>query len=135
MFMNIEDEISIRIIDKYMNTLGNKLINKMTCSDVKYNFSVSLVDLYKGEERWKFSDDWRNNYDYVVVIDSEIPVSRVVCNEYKEKYLKDEVAISYPLLWAFVPVMKEELRKYLSVDLDSVSFGKAGIHFNNYKKL
>jgi hypothetical protein len=130
--MNIEDETTIRIIAKYMNTLGNKLINKMTCSDVKYNFSVSLVDLYKGEERWKFSDDWRNNYDYVVVIDSEIPVSRVVCNEYKEKYLKDEVAISYPLLWAFVPVMKEELKKYLSVDLYS---GKAGIHFNNYKKL
>ena len=85
--MNIEDEIVPKMITKYLNTLGNDKINKMTCSDTKYGFSVHIVDLYKGEERWDFDDSWRNNYDYIVVIDSEVPVPRVVCDKYK-KYFK-----------------------------------------------
>jgi hypothetical protein len=128
--MNIEDEIVPKMITKYMNTFGNKKINKMTCSDTKYNFSVHIVNLYKGEERWKFDDSWRNTYDYVLVIDSEIPVPNNICDEYKEKHFKDERALKYPLLWAFDTEMIDDL-KYMGVDLTSWSFGKAGLHFKN----
>ena len=83
--MNIEDEIVPKMITKYMNTFGHKKINEMTCSDTKYNFSVRLVNLYKGEERWAFGDSWRREYDYILVIDSEVPVPRVVCDKYKKK--------------------------------------------------
>jgi hypothetical protein len=128
--MNIEDEIVPKMITKYMNTFGNKKINEMTCSDTKYNFSVRLVDLYKGEERWDFDDSWRTSYDYVVVVDSEVPVPRVVCDEYKEKHFKDERALKYPLDWAFKPEMENDL-KYMGIDLTSVTFGKSGLHFKN----
>jgi|LakMenE18May11ns_1017448.scaffolds.fasta_scaffold9952713_7 hypothetical protein len=128
--MNIEDEIVPKMITKYMNTFGNKKINEMTCSDTKYNFSVHIVNLYKGEERWKFDDSWRNTYDYVLVIDSEIPVPNNICDEYKEKHFKDERALKYPLLWAFDTEMIDDL-KYMGVDLTSWSFGKAGLHFKN----
>ena len=128
--MNIEDEIVPKMITKYMNTLGNKMLNEMTCSDTKYNFSVRVINLYKGEERWKFDDSWRDSYDYVVVIDSEVPVPKVVCDEYKEKHFKDELALKYPLLWAFEPEMMDDL-KYMDIDLTSVTFGKAGLHFKN----
>jgi len=128
--MNIEDEIVPKMITKYMNTFGNKKINEMTCSDTKYNFSVHIVNLYKGEERWKFDDSWRNTYDYVLVIDSEVPVPNNICDEYKEKHFKDERALKYPLLWAFDTEMIDDL-KYMGVDLTSWSFGKAGLHFKN----
>jgi len=128
--MNIEDEIVPKMITKYMNTFGNKKINEMTCSDTKYNFSVKLVNLYKGEERWKFDDSWRNTYDYVLVINSEVPVPKNICDEYKKKHFKDERALKYPLLWAFDTEMIDDL-KYMGVDLTSWSFGKAGIHFKN----
>ena len=128
--MNIEDEIVPKMITKYMNTFGNKKINEMTCSDTKYNFSVRLVNLYKGEERWAFGDSWRREYDYILVIDSEVPVPRVVCDKYKKKYFKNELAIRYPLDWAFEPEMVDDL-KYMGVDLTSWSFGKAGLHFKN----
>ena len=128
--MKIEDKIVPQIITKYLNTLGNKVINKMTCSDTKYNFSVHIVDLYKGEERWKFADSWRNSYDYIVVVDSEVPVPKDICDEYKEKYFKDERALRYPLEWAFNPEMNNDL-KYWGIDLTSFSFGKAAIHFKN----
>lgn len=120
------------MITKYMNTLGNKKINKMTCSDTKYNFSVRIVNLYKGEERWKFADSWRDRHDYILVIDSEIPLPRVICDEYKEKYFKDERALKYPLEWAFEPEMIDDL-KYMGIDLTSWSFGKSGLHFKNYE--
>ena len=128
--MKIESSIVPKMITKYMNTFGNKIINEMTCSDVKYNFTVRIVDLYSGEERWEFADSWRDSYDYILVIDSEVPVPRVLCDEYKEKHYKDDVAKKYPLLWAFSPEMKMDL-KYMGVDLDSVTFGKTGIHFKN----
>lgn len=128
--MKIESSIVPKMITKYMNTFGNRTINEMTCSDTKYNFSVRIVDLYKGEERWEFADSWRDSYDYVLVIDSEVPVPRVLCDEYKEKHFKDDVAKKYPLLWAFSREMKSDL-KYMGVDLDSVTFGKTGIHFKN----
>jgi hypothetical protein len=128
--MDIEDEIVPKMITKYMNTFGNKKINEMTCSDTKYNFSVYIVDLYKGEERWKFADSWRDSYDYILVIDSEVPIPSYVCDEYKEKYFKDERALKYPLSWAFGPEMKDDL-KYMGIDLTSVTFGKAGLHFKN----
>ena len=128
--MNIEDEIVPKMITKYMNTFGNKKINEMTCSDTKYNFSVRLVNLYKGEERWAFGDSWRREYDYILVIDSEVPVPRVVCDKYKKKYFKNDFAIQYPLDWAFEPEMVDDL-KYMGVDLTSWSFGKAGLHFKN----
>ena len=130
--MNIEDEIVPKMIAKYMNTFGNKKINEMTCSDTKYNFSVKLVNLYKGEERWDFEDSWRSNYDYIVVIDSEFPVPWNVCDKYKEKYFKDERALKYPLSWAFKPEMEDDL-KYMGIDLTSVTFGKAGQHFKNQR--
>jgi hypothetical protein len=132
--MDITDEIVPKMITKYMNTFGNKKINKMTCSDTKYNFSVHIVDLYKGEERWEFADSWRNNYDYIVVIDSEVPVPRVICDEYKEKHFKDERALQYPLLWAFEPEMKDDL-KYMGIDLTSGTFGQAGLHINNREEI
>ena len=128
--MTIENKIVPKMITKYLNTFGNKTINEMTCSDTKYNFSIEIVDLYKGEERWKFADSWRNSYDYVLVIDSEAPVPRVLCDEYKEKHFKDDVAKKYPLLWAFSSEMKDYL-KYMGIELDSVTFGKTGIHFKN----
>jgi hypothetical protein len=128
--MNIEDEIVPKMITKYMNTFGNKKINEMTCSDTKYNFSVHIVNLYKGEERWKFDDSWRNTYDYVLVIDSEIPVPNNICDEYKEKHFKDERALKYPLLWAFDTEMIDDL-KYMGIDLTSFAFGKSGLHFKN----
>ena len=128
--MNIEDEIVPKMITKYMNTFGNKKINEMTCSDTKYNFSVRLVNLFKGEERWDFEDSWRSSYDYVVVIDSEFPVPWNVCDKYKEKHFKDERALKYPLSWAFKPEMEDDL-KYMGIDLTSVTFGKAGLHFKN----
>ena len=128
--MNIEDEIVPKMITKYMNTFGNKKINEMTCSDTKYNFSVRLVNLFKGEERWDFEDSWRSSYDYVVVIDSEFPVPWNVCDKYKEKYFKDERSLKYPLSWAFKPEMYDDL-KYMGIDLTSVTFGKAGLHFKN----
>jgi len=128
--MDINSTIVPKIITKYMNTLGNKHINKMVCYDTKYNFSVWIVDLYSGEERWKFADSWRTSYDYVLVIDSEVPVPKIICDEYKEKYFKNERALKYPLQWAFVPEMYDDL-KVIGVDLTSYTFGKAGIHFNN----
>ena len=130
MLMNIEDEIVPKMITKYLNTLGNEIINKMTCSDTKYNFSVRLVNLYKGEERWDFDDSWRQKYDYILVIDSEIPVPRVVCDDYKEKHFKDERALKYPLDWAFKPEMNDDL-KYMGIDITSFTFGKEGLHFKN----
>lgn len=130
--MDIRYEIVPKMITKYMNTLGNKLINRMTCSNVKYNFSVHIVDLFEGEERWKFDDNWRTSYDYVIVIDSEVPVPKVICDEYKEKYFKDETVIKYPLNWAFKPLMENDL-KYMGIDVTSYSFGKSGIHFKNMK--
>jgi hypothetical protein len=131
--MNIEDEIVPKMITKYMNTFGNKKINKMTCSDTKYNFSVHIVNLYKGEERWDFDDSWRNSYDYIVVVDSEVPVPWNVCDKYKEKYFKNERALKYPLDWAFKPEMEDDL-KYMGIDLTSVTFGKAGLHFKKRKQ-
>jgi hypothetical protein len=131
--MDIEHEIVPKMITKYMNTFGNKKINEMTCSDTKYNFSVRLVDLYKGEERWVFDDSWREEYDYIVVIDSEFPVPWNVCDEYKEKYFKDKRALKYPLSWAFKPEMEDDL-KYMGIDLTSVNFGKAGLHFKKRKQ-
>ena len=128
--MNIEDEIVPKMITKYLNTFGNKKINEMTCSNTKYDFSVRLVNLFKGEERWDFEDNWRTSYDYVVVIDSEFPVPWNVCDKYKEKYFKDERALKYPLSWAFKPEMEDDL-KYMGIDLTSVTFGKAGLHFKN----
>jgi hypothetical protein len=128
--MNIEDEAVPRMITKYMNTFGNKRINKMTCSDTKYNFSVHIVNLYKGEERWKFADSWRDKYDYILVIDSEVPIPVELCDEYKEKHFKNSVAKKYPLNWAFEPEMVDDL-KYMGIDLTSWSFGKAGLHFKN----
>jgi len=130
--MNIEDEIVPKMITKYMNTFGNKKINEMTCSDTKYNFSVHIINLYKGEERWAFGDSWRREYDYILVIDSEVPVPRVVCDKYKKKYFKNKLTIQYPLDWAFEPEMVDDL-KYMGVDLTSWSFGKAGLHFKNSK--
>lgn len=130
--MTIENKIVTKMITKYLNTFGNKTINEMTCSDTKYNFSVHIVDLFKGEERWEFADSWRTNYDYVVVIDSEVPVPRVLCDEYKEKHFKDDVAKKYPLKWAFEPEMKDYL-KYMGIELNSITFGKAGVHFKNNK--
>ena len=130
--MNIEDEIVPKMITKYMNTFGNKKINEMTCSDTKYNFSVHIINLYKGEERWAFGDSWRREYDYILVIDSEVPVPRVVCDKYKKKYFKNKLAIQYPLDWAFEPEMVDDL-KYMGVDLTSWLFGKAGLHFKNSK--
>jgi hypothetical protein len=130
--MNIEDKIVPQIITKYMNTLGNKLINKMTCSDTKYNFSVRIVNLYKDEERWEFDDSWRINNDYIIVIDSEVPVPKNVCDEYKQKHFKDEKALKYPLLWAFDYEMIDDL-KYMGVNLTSFLFGKAALHFKNMK--
>jgi len=131
--MNIEDEIVPKMITKYLNTLGNKKINEMTCSDTKYNFSVRLVNLYKGEERWDFNDSWRREYDYILVIDSEIPVPYYVCDKYKKKHFKNEFATQYPLDWAFKPEMGGDL-KYMGIDLTSHSFGKAGLHFKNRKQ-
>ena len=128
--MNIEHEIVPKMITKYLNTFGNKKINKMTCSDTKYDFSVRIVNLYKGEERWKFADSWKDRYDYIVVIDSDVPVPMVVCDEYKEKHFKDEKVLKYPLDWAFEPEMKDDL-KYMGIDLTSYSFGKSGLHFKN----
>jgi hypothetical protein len=128
--MNIEDEIVPKMITKYLNTFGNKKINEMTCSDTKYNFSVHIVNLYKGEERWKFEDSWRDSYDYIVVIDSEVSIPSYVCDEYKEKHFKDKVSNRYPLLWAFKPEMDDDL-KYMGIDLTSFAFGKAGLHFKN----
>ena len=118
------------MITKCMNTFGNKMINRMTCSDTKYNFSVHIVDLFKGEERWEFADSWRTNYDYVVVIDSEVPVPRVLCDEYKEKHFKDDIAKKYPLDWVFIPQIKDDL-KYMGIDLTSITFGRSGIYFKN----
>ena len=118
------------MITKYLNTFGNKKINKMTCSDTKYDFSVRIVNLYKGEERWKFADSWKDRYDYIVVIDSDVPVPMVVCDEYKEKHFKDEKVLKYPLDWAFEPEMKDDL-KYMGIDLTSYAFGKSGLHFKN----
>ena len=131
--MNIEDEIVPKMITKYLNTLGNETINKMTCSDTKYNFSVRLVNLYKGEERWDFADSWRREYDYILVIDSEIPVPYYVCDKYKKKHFKNEFATQYPLDWAFKPEMEDDL-KYMSIDLKSYSFGRVGLHFKNRKQ-
>lgn len=131
--MKIEDEIVPKMIAKYLNTLGNKTINEMTCSDTKYNFSVRLVNLYKGEERWDFDDNWRREYDYILVIDSEIPVPYYVCDKYKEKYFKDTRALEYPLDWAFKPEMNNDL-KYMSIDITSSNFGLAGLHFKNRKQ-
>ena len=128
--MNIEDEIVPKMITKYLNTLGNDKINKMTCSDTKYNFSVHIVNLYKGEERWEFADSWRDSYDYILVIDSEVPIPSYVCDKYKEKYFKDKVSKKYPLIWAIKPEIDDDL-KYMGVDLTSWSFGKAGLHFKN----
>jgi hypothetical protein len=128
--MNIEDKIVSQMITKYLNTLGNNVINEMTCSEVKYNFSIHIVNLYQGEERWEFSDSWRKNYDYIIVVDSDVPVPNIICNEYKEKYFKDERALEYPLIWAFKPEMDNDL-KYMGIDLTSFSLGKAGLHFKN----
>ena len=128
--MNIEDEIVPKMITKYLNTFGNKKINEITCSDTKYNLSVHIVNLYKGEERWKFADSWRDSYDYIVVIDSEVSIPSYVCDEYKEKHFKDKVSNRYPLLWAFKPEMDDDL-KYMGIDLTSFAFGKAGLHFKN----
>ena len=128
--MDIESPIIPKMITKYLNTFGNKKINEMTCSDTKYNFSVRLVDLYKGEERWEFADSWRGEYDYILVIDSEVPVPRVICDEYKEKHFKDEVAKKYPLDWAFMTEMRLYL-KHMGVYLDSVKFGRTGLFIKN----
>ena len=128
--MRIEDKIVPQMITKYLNTLGNKVINEMTCSDTKYNFSVHIVNLFQGEERWMFADSLRKNYDYIVVVDSDVPVPKIICDEYKEKFFKDERALEYPLLWAFNPEMNNDL-KYMGIDLTSFSFGKAALYFKN----
>lgn len=130
--MEITDNIVPKMITKYMNTLGNSKINKMTCSDTKYNFNVKIVDLYSGEERWGFDDSWRRDYDYILVIDSEVPVPWNVCDKYKEKYFKDERALKYPIEWAFKPELMDDL-KYMGIDLTSTSFGKSGLYFK-YRK-
>ena len=57
-------------------------------------------------------------------------IAKYVLDEYKEKHFKDDVAKKYPLLWAFSPEMKDYL-KYMGIELDSVTFGKTGIHFKN----
>ena len=86
--MNITDDIIIKMITKYMNTLGNKHINKMSCSDVKYNFSIEIADLFDYDSKWDFEDFLRDSYDYMVMIDSEVPVPVYLCEDYRKKYVK-----------------------------------------------
>lgn len=133
--MNIENKIVPQIITKYMNTLGNKLINKMTCSDTKYNFSIRVEDIFVGSNRFEFDDSFRSRYDYMVMIDSEIPVPMYVCKEYQEEHdIKDSKIGRYPLLWEFAPEMGGDL-KYMGIDLTSITFGKAGISFTNTEEI
>lgn len=131
--MGIKDDIIIKMITKYMNTLGNKHINKMSCSDVKYNFSVEIADLFEHDSKWDFEDFLRDSYDYMVVIDSEVPVPVYLCEDYRKKYVKKNENIvfgKYPLFWEFVEKMKDDL-KYMDIDLNSITFGKSGISFLN----
>ena len=134
--MNIKDNISIKMITKYMNTLGNKHINKMSCSDVKYNFTIEIADLFDYDSKWDFEDFLRDSYDYMVMIDSEVPVPVYLCEDYRKKYVKKNENIvfgKYPLLWEFVEKMKDDL-KYMDIDLNSITFGKSGISFLNKEK-
>lgn len=134
--MNIKDNISIKMITKYMNTLGNKHINKMSCSDVKYNFSIEIADLFDYDSKWDFEDFLRDSYDYMVMIDSEVPVPVYLCEDYRKKYVKKNENIvfgKYPLFWEFVEKMKDDL-KYMDIDLNSITFGKSGISFLNKEK-
>ncbi len=134
--MGIKDDIIIKMITKYMNTLGNKHINKMSCSDVKYNFSVEIADLFDYDSKWDFEDFLRDSYDYMVMIDSEVPVPVYLCEDYRKKYVKKNENIvfgKYPLFWEFVEKMKDDL-KYMDIDLNSITFGKSGISFLNKEK-
>ena len=136
MNLTIDDNITINIITKYMNTLGNKHVNKMSCSDVKYDFSVEIVDLFDNHSKWRFDDSLKASFDYIIAIDSQIPIPVYLCEDYRKKYVKKNEMIvfgKYPLLWEFAEKMKDDL-KYLSIDLDSLNFGKSGISFLNKEK-
>ena len=136
MNLRIEDDIIINMITKYMNTMGNRHINKMSCSDVKYNFSVEIVDLFDNDSKWNFVDSLKSGFDYMVAIDSEIPVPVYLCEDYRKKFVKKNENIvfgKYPLLWEFAEKMKDDL-KYMSIDLNSTNFGKSGIFFLNKEK-
>ena len=136
MNLRIEDDIIINMITKYMNTMGNRHINKMSCSDVKYNFSVEIVDLFDNDSKWNFVDSLKSGFDYMVAIDSEIPVPVYLCEDYRKKFVKKNENIvfgKFPLLWEFVEKMIDDL-KYMGIDLNSTKFGKSGIFFLNKEK-
>lgn len=133
---DITDENVLTAIQKFSNVMINRYFKLYTGIKTDFKFDVELVDLFKGERQWDYDDDFRRNYDYVLELIPDKPFPLVIhinntqlLDYYNVRVLGDN---NQPYIWvANIQTMLKKDIKMLGYDLDSVSFGSAGIQIKN----
>ena len=132
----ITDKNVLIAIQKFANVMVNRYFKLYTGIKTDFKFDVELVDLFKGERRWDYEDDFRRNYDYVLELISDKPFPLVIhinntsnLERYKIRILGDT---NQPYIWvANIQTMLKKDIKMLGYDLDKSSFGSTAIQIKN----
>lgn len=132
----ITDESVLSAIQKFSNVMVNRYFKLYTGIKTDFKFDVELVDLFKGERRWDYEDDFRTRYDYVLELIPDKPFPLVIhinntknLDKYKFTVLGNS---NQPYIWvANIQTMLKQDIKMLGYDLGNVSFGSAGIQIKN----
>lgn len=132
----ITDESVLSSIQKFSNVMINRYFKLYTGIKTDFKFDVELVDLFNGERRWDYDDDFRRNYDYVLELISDKPFPLVIhinntknLEKYGVRILGDN---DQPYIWvANIQTMLKKDIKMLGYDLDNFSFGRAVIQIKN----
>jgi len=132
----ITDKGVLVTIQKFANVMVNRYFKLYTGIETDFKFDVELVDLFKGERRWDYEDDFRRNYDYVLELISDKPFPLVIhinntvnLERYKIRILGDS---NQPYIWvANIQTMLRKDIKMLGFNLESSSFGSTAIQIKN----
>jgi len=132
----ITDKSVLITIQKFANVMVNRYFKLYTGIETDFKFDVELVDLFDGERRWDYEDDFRRNYDYVLELISDKPFPLVIhinntvnLERYKIRILGDS---NQPYIWvANIQTMLRKDIKMLGFNLESASFGSTAIQIKN----
>jgi len=132
----ITDKSVLITIQKFANVMVNRYFKLYTGIETDFKFDVELVDLFDGERRWDYEDDFRRNYEYVLELISDKPFPLVIhinntvnLERYKIRILGDS---NQPYIWvANIQTMLKKDIKMLGFNLDSNSFGSTAIQIKN----
>ena len=134
----ITDESVLLAIQKFANKIFNRYFKICTGIETDFEFDVRVVDLFDGESRWEYSDDFRRNYDYVLELipNKPFPLYAFVNKTdglYDDYYnLTKLLRDGHPYIWQadFQKMFKKDLLM-LGFNLNNLSFGSSAVQIRN----